>query len=287
MRYDLAAMASRQGLKRRETAFAPILTTSAQANDLAAISRRIIAPWLDAKTAITEIYARELARRLQQDAIDELTSLLAALGAEVERLILDLTPSLKTWAFRVEGWHRGKWSRSVLAGTDVDISTLIGPADALEAIETFMARQTALIRNVSDEARSKIADIVYRGLQQRLPSRQVGKAITEALGLSRRRANRIAADQSTKLAAALDAQRQREAGLSEYRYRHSGKLHFRPQHKARDSRIFELNTNREVEFKNGKKTYTGHVIEDGDAPGEPPFCGCVREGLLVIDGEVL
>ena len=63
MKYDLATMAARQGLKRRETAFAPILTTSAQANDLAAISRRIIAPWLDAKTAITEIYARELAHR--------------------------------------------------------------------------------------------------------------------------------------------------------------------------------------------------------------------------------
>ena len=287
MKYDLATMAARQGIKRRKTVFSPIRMTSALASDLASIDRQIITPWLNSRSVIIAFYARELERRLQQDAIDELTSLLAALGAEVDRLILDLTPSLQTWAFRVEGWHRGKWSRSVLAGTDVEISTLIGPVDAIEAIETFMARQTALIRNVSDEARGRIADIVYRGLQQRLPSRQVGKAITEALGLSRRRANRIAADQSTKLAAALDAQRQREAGLSEYRYRHSGKLHFRPQHKARDGRIFELNTNREVEFKNGKKTYTGHVIEDGDAPGEPPFCGCVREGLLVIDGEVL
>ena len=287
MKFDLATMAARQGLKRRETVFAPILMTTALANDLAAISRMMIAPWLGSRTKILDVYARELARVLQTDAVDDLTSLLATLGEEVERLILDLTPTLRTWAFRVEGWHRGKWSRSVLAGTDVDIATLIGPTDAIETIEAFMARQTALIRNVSDEARGRIADLVYRGLQQRLPSRQVGKAITEALGLSRRRANRIAADQSTKLASALDAQRQREAGLNEYRYRHSGKLHFRPDHKARDGRIFELNTGKEVEFKKGKKTYTGTVIPDGDGPGEPPYCGCVREGLLVIDNQVL
>ena len=287
MKYDLATMAARQGLKRRETAFAPILTTSAQANDLAAISRRIIAPWLDAKTAITEIYARELARRLQQDSIDDLTSLFAALGGEVDRLILDLTPAMRNWAVQVEGWHRGKWSRSVLAGTDVDISTMIGPTDAIETIDAFMARQTALIRRVSDDTRAKIADLVYRGLQQRLPARQVGKEIARITGLSRKRANRIAADQSTKLASALDDQRQREAGLDIYKYRHSGKLHARSWHKARDGKFYERDTGKQVEFSNGKQSYGPDVIEDDDAPGIPPFCGCVKQGVLVIDGEVL
>jgi SPP1 gp7 family putative phage head morphogenesis protein len=266
MRYDLAILALRSGLKRKETTFAPILVTSALANDLAAISHHILAGWYGSRSRITEIYARELERRLQLDAIDELVSLFVQLGDEVSRLILDLTPAMNNWAFGLERWHRGKWARGVLAGTDVDISTLIGPTDALESIETFMARQTALIRNVSDETRAKVADLVYRGLQQRTPSVKVGREIANTLALARRRANRIAADQATKLASALDRQRQREAGLDHWKWRHSGKLHYRPEHRARDGNI-----------------YTDATAPE-DEPGELPFCGCVRQGVLIIDG---
>lgn len=266
MRYELEAMAMRGGLKRRETTFAPILTTQAQHNTLARIEHRALDPWYGSRDRVMEIYARELERRLQTDAIDELTSLFAQLGDEVSRLILDLTPAMQQWAIGLELWHRGKWARTVLAGTDVDISTLIGPTDSLESIETFMARQTALIRDISDQARARIADIVYRGLQNRIPSRDVGKQISEALSMARRRANRIAADQATKLAAALDRQRQREAGLDHWKWKHSGKLHFRPEHKRRDGNI-----------------YTDETAPE-DEPGELPFCGCVRQGVLIIDG---
>jgi hypothetical protein len=280
MKYDLAMMAKRQGLKRRETPFAPILMTSAFSDSLATISRTILAPWLNAKSQISEIYARELARRLQQDAIDDLTSLFAALGGEVDRLILDLTPAMQNWAIQVEGWHRGKWSRSVLAGTDVDISTMIGPTDSIETIDAFMARQTALIRKVSDDTRAKIADLVYRGLQQRLASNVVGREIARITGLSRKRANRIAADQSVKLASALDAQRQREAGLTVWKWRHSGKLHFRPEHKARDGNLYaDLPADRGT-------TSMGEIIseppEPDDLPGIPPYCGCVRQAVLIL-----
>lgn len=264
MKYDLGRMAQQRGLKRRETVFAPILMTTALANELASINRRIIAPWLNSRSTIAEIYARELDRRLQQDSIDDLTNLFAQLGAEVDRLILDLTPEMTSWAFRVESWHRGKWQSTLLAGTDVDVSLLIGPTDALETIEEFLARNTALIRNVSDDTRAKIADMVYRGLQQRVPSNQVGRQIAHQLGLSRRRANRIAADQATKLSSALDRQRQREAGLFDWKWRHSGKLHYRPDHKARDGNIYNDDTAPE------------------DEPGELPFCGCVRQGVLIL-----
>lgn len=281
MKYDLAMMAKRQGLKRRETPFAPIIMTSAYSDALAAISRSILAPWLNAKSQISEIYARELSRRLQQDSIDDLTSLFASLGGQVDRLILDLTPAMQNWAIQVEGWHRGKWSRSVLAGTDVDISTMIGPTDSIETIEAFMARQTALIRRVSDDTRAKIADLVYRGLQQRLASNVVGREIARITGLSRKRANRIAADQSVKLASALDAQRQREAGLTVWKWRHSGKLHYRPEHKARDGNLYaDLPADRGT-------TSSGEIIsappEPDDLPGIPPYCGCVRQGMLLLE----
>lgn len=267
MKFDLAAMARRAGLKRRETTFAPIITTEAQHKTLARINRAIIAPWSNARRRLGEIYDRELRRTMQQDAIDDLTTLFDSLGEQVDRLIIELTPTMRDFAIELESWHRGKWSRSLLAGTEVEIAYLIGPNDAQETIDQFMARNTALIRNISDETRGRIADLVYRGLQQRTPSNKVGREIAKRLGMGRQRANRVAADQSVKLAAALDRQRQREAGLDHWKWRHSGKLHYRPDHKARDGNL-----------------YTDKTAPE-DEPGELPYCGCVRQGVLILDDD--
>lgn len=280
MRYDLATMAARQGLKRRETVFPPIHTTPAMANDLARILRMMISPWLACRPRIVSAYDREIERRLQQDSLDELTSLFGQLSDEVDRLILDLTPTMQQWAFKTEEWHRSKWQRAILAGADLDVSTLIGRVDATETIADFMARQTALIRNVSSEARGRIADLVYRGMQQKVPSKQIGKAITGAIGLSRNRANRIAADQAMKISSALDAQRQREAGLTVWQWNHSGKLHFRPAHKARDENWYADAAEDRGTAPSGKEILA--PPEDDDLPGIPPYCGCVRQAILIL-----
>lgn len=287
MRFDLRQMAIRAGTRRKLIVFRPILPTTAQANDLAKISHRILAPWYDATQRITDAYARELARILQTDSIDDLVSLFADLANEVQRLVLELTPSMQEWAFSVERVHRGKWARTVLAGANVDISYLIGPADAAEPISAFMARNTALVRDVSRQTEQRISDAVYRGLQARTPAREVGKQIAEATGLARKRANKIAADQAVKLSSALDAQRQREAGLGIYKYRHSGKLHPRSWHRARDGRFYDRDTGKEVIFEGGKQRAGPDEIKSDDAPGIPPFCACTTQGVLVIDGEVL
>lgn len=278
MRYDLAQMAQRQGLKRQTVVFSPIEMTGALTNGLAAISHRMLAPWYGSKSAILDLYARELAARLRLDAADEMSSLFDQLGGEISRLIFNLDPELQNWAMQTESWHRGKWSRSVLAGTSVDIATIIGPADAQEPIQTFMARQTALIRNVSDTTRGKISDIVFAGLQQRVPARDVGREISTILDSSRQRANRIAADQAVKLASALDAQRQREAGLDVWQWNHSGKLHFRPAHKARNGNWYADDAKDRGIYETGKNIAEPPI----DLPGQLPFCGCIRQGLLLL-----
>lgn len=267
MKFDLAQMARRNGIRRREVAFAPILTTQAQTRDLARIFARMLAPWALGRERIVERYRTELDRVLQTDAIDDLTSLLDDLANEVQRLVLTLTPSLRDWAFRLEGWHRGKWAGTVLSGANVDITYLIGPQDAQETIEAVVARNVALVKDVSEQAKGRISDAVFRGIQARTPAREVGKEISTALGMGRRRANLIAADQAVKLASALDAQRQREAGLDHWKWRHSGKLHPRLDHKARDGKV-----------------YTDETAPK-DLPGMLPYCGCVRQGVIVFDDE--
>lgn len=274
-------------MKRREVTFAPIITTKAQASDLASILNRMLSPWYGSRDRITEAYARELDRVLQTDSIDDLTQLFDDLAQQVQRLVLTLTPALQDWAFRVERWHRGKWARTVLSGAGVNIETLIGPGDAQETIQAFMARNVALVKDISAQAQGRISDAVFRGFQQRTPAREVGKEIAEALGMARRRANNVASHQTVALAGALDEQRQREAGLDFWKYRHSAKLHPRLKHKARDGKIYERDTRREVEFVDGKKKYGDDTIAPGDGPTEPPFCACGRQAILVLDGEIL
>lgn len=283
MKYDLAQMAKRSGTRRRMVTFRQIITTRAQANDLAKILRRMIAPWLNAREQTEQAYARELARILTTDSMDDLTRLFGDIADEVERLVLELTPSLRDWAFRIESWHRGKWGDTVLAGANVDIRYLIGPAEAVEPIETVLARNVALVRDISSQAQGRISDAVFRGIQARTPSREVGKQIAGATGMARKRAVRVAADQSVKLASALDAQRQREAGLTVWKWRHSAKLHPRKVHLERDGNLYA-----EAEADQGTLK-GGQVVAEppDDEPGELPFCGCVRQGVLVYEGEVL
>lgn len=269
MRYDLAAMAKRAGVRKRETVFAPILTTKAQATDLAAIYHRMLSPWYGARGRVEDAYARELARVLQTDSIDDLTALFDELAEQVNRLVLELTPDLRDWAFRVERWHARKWAGTLLSGANVDVSYLLGPQDVQEPVSAFLARNAALVKDISAQAQGRISDAVFRGLQARTPAREVGREIAGAVGMVRKRANRVAADQAVKLSSALDRQRQREAGLDHWKWRHSGKLHPRVNHQARNGKV-----------------YTDRTAPE-DEPGELPFCGCVRQGVLVLDGEVL
>lgn len=294
MNFDLAQMAARKRRSRRPIVFRPILTTSAQAADLYSIFRRMLEPWSRATEILGPVYAREIARlndsqttgkshSLITDSPDDLGATTDAIAQAINRLILELTPDLRRWAIRTEQWHRGKWIRAVLAGAQVDLETLIGPEDVRETIDAFLVRNTSLVRDINEQARGKIADAVLRGYQQRQPVSEVMKEVRAATGFATKRARRVAADQTVKLASALDAERQRQAGLDVWKWKHSGKLHPRPEHVARDGNLYA-----ETKASQGKLN-GGQVVRPvpEDEPGELPYCGCVRQGVLVFEGEVL
>ncbi len=266
MKFDLASVVKRPS--RRPIELTPIVTTKAQADDLARIYLRIVRGWQEATPRIIAAYETELNRVLQTDAADALGAALDGIAEEMQRLVLVLTPSLRDWAFRVERWHRGKFIGGILAGADVDLSTVLGPIEVQETVETLIQRNVALVRDVSQQARARIADAVFRGLQQKAPAREVAKDIREATGLARARSIRIAADQATKLGAALNEERQRQAGLDKFKWRHSGKLHPRDWHRARNGKTFP---------------WEGSGIPADDMPSVPPFCGCTAQGVITFD----
>lgn len=275
MKFNLARQVRRPS--RRPIPLPPIITTKAQADELAAIYLRIVAGWREAWPSILAAYDAELQRTLQTDSPETLGADIDSIAAALHRLVLELTPSLRDWAFRIERWHRGKWIRGILSAATVDLTTQLGALDAQDTIETVIQRNVSLVRDVSDETRRRVADSVFRGLQQRTPAREVAKEIREATSMARGRSIRIAADQAVKLSSALDAERQRQAGLDKFKWRHSGKAHPRPWHRARDGKLYDQVT--------GKAVDGDEIIPANDMPGVPPFCGCVRQGVIVFDDD--
>lgn len=198
------------------------------------------------------------------DSPDDLQARLDAAQSELERLFILLDAALRDWGVRVERWQREKWRGAVLSATGVDIATLIGPEDMRETVGTYLRWNSELVRDISAQARQRISNAVFSGLQNRTPVREVAKSIREATGMARARAQRVAADQLSKITSSLADERRREAGIDQWKWRHSGKRHPRETHLARN----------------------GKVYSDDDAPqdrpGQLPYCGCRAQAVLFL-----
>jgi SPP1 gp7 family putative phage head morphogenesis protein len=287
VRFDLPAMTKRATNRRRSSiTLRPIQPTATMAGDLYASSfKAIIQAWQRAIDQIAARYERALPvtdavsqsapsnegakfNMPLHDSIFDLDSILTSIEGELQRLVLAITPGLRDWAIRAERWQRGKWRGAVLTATSIDLNTLLSAYDVSDTVEAFVSRNVGLIRSVSDEARHRIGDIVLRNYQARTPIATVAKEMREALGLSRARALRISADQSSKMAARLDQARQEQAGIASFKWRHSFKRHPRAAHVAHDGKVYRWD---ELPTLDGKP----------DRPGDAPFCGC--RAMAVID----
>ncbi|WP_347271642.1 phage minor head protein [Rhizorhabdus histidinilytica] len=279
MPFNLPRIAREQGL-RRPVALRPIIPTQAMATDLAAIYAPAWQVWRDHSAAIMAAYdPKPLTDGLTTDSPEQAqTEIDSAARDFLSRLLVEITPALRRWVVRAERIHRDKWAAAVEAGTGIDLSTLLTAGEVSETVEAFVARNVALVRNVSDQAQSRISDAVFRGYQNRTPAREVAKEVREATGMARARSIRIAADQNSKLSSALDRERREEAGLTKYKYRHSGKLHPRQNHKARDGFVYVAKT--------GESTNGGPKIPTDDRASMAPYCGCREQAYIDLLDEI-
>lgn len=281
MRIPLAQMArrARPGSRRKAIAMQPIKLPGTRATDLyRAAYAPVIAIWQAALPGIMAEYERSLAQ-LQTDSAATLETQIETSATQAGAFILAVRARVELWAKAAELFHRMRWRRTVQAATAIDLATLIGPQDVRETLETVIARNVALVRNVSDQTRQRIADAVFRGLQARTPPRELAREIAAATELGRKRALRVAADQNVKLSSALNEERRRQAGIDSWLWVHSRKRHPRPEHEERDGRLYS-----EDPGKVGTE-YEGKAVRrvPEDKPGELPFCGCGTRAVLILE----
>lgn len=265
MKFDLLLMTRRRF--RRSATLANIAPTKAQADDLFALYAQVVEAWAQEQSRIVAEYERTLVA-MTTDSAATTGDAIGAVAEEILRLVLLLTPDLRRWALRVEGVHRGKWARSILSAADIDLTTVLTAEDVDDTVEASLNWNVALIRDLSEELRRRIANAVFSGFQRRAPAREIAKEISEATGLARARARRIASDQTVKLGSRLNQARQEQAGITHFKWRHSGKRHPRSWHLARNGVIYP---------------WEGSGIPSDDMPGVPPYCGCTAQGVIVAE----
>lgn len=280
--YDLAQLARQQRKPRRKSAILrEVAAPLGYAQDLYLnCYRPIIDLWAASLPAILSAYERTLAE-ITTDSPADVQAEMDAAESAFQRLFLMLTPALRTWALRTETVIRGRWRGAVLSATGVDLSTMLGAGEARGTIESYLEWNTALIRDVQDQTRKRIADRVFAGLTERKPAREVAKEIREAVGMSRDRSQRIAADQLNKLSSSLADERRREAGLDVWMWLHSQKAHPRKAHQARDGKLYTDNPALVGKKVDGK--VVNRAPERGDRPGQPPYCGCRSRAVMIFD----
>lgn len=282
MKYDLAAEARRvRNIRRKSITLGEVAAPVMLATDLfASVYRPIINLWAEASKPIAEEYARTLAQ-MTTDSPADLQGHIDAAESAATRLALTLTPSLRRWAVMVERAVRTRFTRQVFSATSVDLTTRLSVFDVEDTLQSYLAWNVDLVKDVSAQTKKRISDAVFSGLNERRPAREVAKQIAEAVGMGRKRALRIASDQTSKLSASLAAQRREEAGLSVFAWHHSGKLHPRQNHVARDGNLYS------EKASDVGKSVGGRIVlpapERSSRAGMEPFCGCRERGVLVFE----
>lgn len=273
MRYDLAKMAAqarprRRGQDGRRTVTIPAVTLPLYMEDQLVVMEVRLLRALEAsyRQLVLPQYTLPTADAQVADSVNGMQEGMAAAEAELRRLILVLTPALTDWAVRAETYHADQFARQVKTATGVDLATLVAVSDTAETMEGVVARLVNLVTGLGDDARKTLSETIWRGFTNRTPRSRMAREIRDTLLVSKRRADLIARDQTTKLAAVLDQERQTDLGIDRYRWRHSGKLRPRPEHVARNGQLFFWK----------KPPHDGH-------PGFAINCGCKAEAYIDLD----
>lgn len=272
MKFPFAQMVRRASNRRRKFVVLPSIgTTTAQADDLARLYVGVLRVWqVFARDRILPAYARTLEQdAAMRDSVSDIQIAVSAAEGYAVQAVFGFGQAFEQWGSALERRHLSKVIANLKYATNVDASTMLGSEDAAMTLQAALARNVALVRDVSDKARAAISDSVFRGLQARTPMRDVAREISDATGIQRARALRIASDQTVKLSAALDQERMEQLEITEFQWQHSRKKHPRQEHIERDGKVYRWDDPR----------------LGGDLPGRLPFCGCKAKGVVRLEAE--
>ncbi|MFF5994269.1 minor capsid protein [Lysinibacillus sp. KU-BSD001] len=148
----------------------------------------------------------------------------------------------------------------------------IDPTQGENWLDTFMQeaveKNVGYITNIHDTFTEKIEDIILNGVKNGDGYKQIRKQLVEQVGMSHRRAQFIAVDQSGTLFGQMTAKRHQNMGVNRFKWRTSKDERVRDSHKILENKIFSYDDPPKVGL-----------------PGEDFHCRCIALPVFDDDDE--
>jgi SPP1 gp7 family putative phage head morphogenesis protein len=158
-------------------------------------------------------------------------------------------------------------ARLKAAGFTVQFRTTRAVNDVLQA---SIAENVSLIKSIPSEYLTQVETIVMQGVQNGRDMHVIAEGLQKQLGVTRRRAETIARDQTNKSTAVIVRARQQEVGITEALWLHSrGGRHPRPTHLANDRKKYIV-----------AEGWLDPAINKRIWPGTEINCRCVARAIL-------
>lgn len=164
-----------------------------------------------------------------------------------------------------------EWKKAVRATLGIDIREDYYLGDFyVEQLKKWVDENVSLISTIPEETLDKMRDIVYDGFANGKTTTRMVKEIQKVYGVSRRRAELIARDQTAKLNGKIQQAQQLDAGITEYIWYSVGDERVRKSHRALNGKKFSWNEPPIVDERTGRRCH----------PGEDYQCRCIARPVF-------
>lgn len=157
-----------------------------------------------------------------------------------------------------------EWKRAIKSTLGIDIREDYYLGDFyVEQLEKWINDNVDLIKTIPEDTLEKMKDIVYDGFTNGKTTTRMVKEMQMTYGISRRRAELIARDQTAKLNGQIQKAQQQDAGITEYIWCTTGDERVRRSHQELNGKKFSWDD--PPENSDGRKCH----------PGEDYQCRCI------------
>lgn len=206
-------------------------------------------------THISNIYRKD-------DFLDTLNGIILSIGEFIEPKVKETITEMETIGNEINVFNEQQFQKVNRSVFGIDI--FVDQPWLTSQLELFSEQNAELITSIPEQDLFQVEGIVQRGLQEGQRFTKMAQEIQKRFGITRRRANLIARDQTAKLNSSLTKLRQQSAGIESYQWQTAGDERVRPTHRANDGKIFK--------WANPPKK-TGH-------PGTDVNCRCVAIPIM-------
>lgn len=235
---NLAELGRQRGIRRKRVVLRRVSPSRTQEMDLYAVYAEGVAAWQRLAATLAEVYT-EPAPVTADATPASMQHLVDQTAREADGILFHQTEGLGRWVRSMGTWHGQRTISAAKSALGVDIEPFVRLSDVQDILTESIERNTTLIRDLNGRTKSRVEAILYDAQVNRRTKREVVAALSEAMGITKRRARLIASDQAHKLNIALTAFRNEQLGIKSYIWDTRKDDRVRPGHRVREGKLFQ------------------------------------------------